>query len=47
MPPLHLLLYGRPLRYFDRGEVHEESARFWAGLDSKFGLEAAQATSRS
>jgi hypothetical protein len=33
MPYLNMLIRGRPLAYFDRGELHEKSERFWLDLE--------------
>ena len=33
MPHLTLVIRGRPLAYFDRGELYEESQRFWGRLE--------------
>jgi hypothetical protein len=32
LPPFSMLIIGRPLNYFDQGEVHEESNCFWEDL---------------
>ena len=40
MPRLSMQISGRPLAYFDRGELHERAERFWADL----GVKTKQAT---
>lgn len=34
MPRLKMLIYGRPLAYFDQGEVRETNKRFWADFEA-------------